>query len=128
MEITYKNSVSSEWQRELVGTLYKQVFTYECDLDDIFQIVRAYERRVGISDDGSRAAEIFASVVALLEDGERTAQRLYECYFENYELCVAMKLLNQNSHWLSSEQEERIKAHLGNFDEGVRERLFWNWE
>ena len=104
----YKGKMSEQTINEFANDLYESVFIEQYDFDDIPAIVFEYETNAGI--EKSEWNNIFSSVIDLLDNNEITAKRLYNNFMNEFECLEAfVKLVNENSEYLSKEQLSEVK-------------------
>ena len=109
-------------EREINGfasDLYSSVFGCEFDLADIVPIINGYEERAKI--ENTRWYYVFCGIIDLLDNGERTAERLYESFMHSMELLhTFVKLYFENDRYISREKLEKAKQKaLSIFDKEV---------
>lgn len=112
----YKDKMTDAEINTFARELNYSVFVAQYDLEDIAAVVSEHEEKAGIED--SKWCYIFGSVIDLLEDGEKTARRLYKSFMYEFDLWdTFLKLYNYNAEYLNAEELAEVKEKAtGLFD------------
>ena len=104
----YQDQLSDEAVDSLAGELYYSLFIGEYGLDDLVSIIFSNEEYENIEKTGDWCY-MFGQLIDLLEDGEKTAKRLYNNFMEEFDLLDTFLKLSENVEYLSAEQWAKAK-------------------
>lgn len=115
----YDGKMSEKDINAYASDLCLSVFDCEFGLDDIIPIIDEYETEANIV--GTRWYYVFCGIIDLLENGEKTAERLYNSFmFDMDILDTFLKLYFENDKYISAEKLEKAKEKaLEVFDDEV---------
>lgn len=119
----YGDAMSYEMLKDFANDMYDSLFVGEYDLSDIFALANDYESNANIED--GKAFDIFTDLLDLLDNGVKTAQRLYESFMHEADLLETfLKLYNENAEYISEEKlAEAKKKAFEVFDRQMLESL-----
>ena len=126
-----KDLLSSEYDGDILGKdidafakdLYLSVFECEYDLSDIIPIINEYEEEAEI--ENTRWYYVFCGIIDMLDNGEKTAERLYDCFMHSLDILeLFVKLYFENDDYISEEKLGKAKEKaLGTFDKQILKAL-----
>ena len=100
--------------------LYADIFEDCCALDSVYATAYRLETEVFGEDCFSKGWYVFTGILALMENGEKTARRLYDCFLGFHDFSVLEKLLLENAEWLKEEELQKvIRLAEGVFDRQI---------
>ena len=104
----YGGEMSEEDIDGLAEDLHFSVFECGFSLDDIFTTVYKYEEEANI--ECSRGFYVFCCIIDLLENGEETAEILYDCFMYHWDILeIFLKLYYENDEYISEEKLQKAK-------------------
>ena len=115
----YEGLMTEKQIDEFASELYTSVFVFKFSLDEIFSLIDRYEDRANI--ESTKSYYVFCGTVDLLENGEETAQRLYDCFMYSWDILnLFLKLYLENEEYISEEKMEMAKKKaLKTFDREI---------
>ena len=118
----YGEYITAKEAHNAAPLFYSSIFS-DGSLEDIISSAYEFEADSGIGSDNSQVWYFFDSAVEILEDGEQTAHRLYDCFMHCYDdLTVFLKLIISNSDWLTKDEISAAKEKAFSlFDEKILE-------
>ena len=105
----YGDTLSSCDAELYAAELYTDIFVEACSLDSVYAFAYRLEAELLGEDVPSMGWYLFTGIVELLENGEKTAKRLYDCFLGFHDFSVLKKLLDENAEWLTSEEIDKVK-------------------
>ena len=111
-----KDLLSTEYDGDMSGReinafaadLYLSVFECEFELAEIISIVNKYEADANI--ENTRWYYVFCGIVELLDSGNETAERLYNCFMGSWDILeLFLKLYLENGEYISDEKLNNAK-------------------
>lgn len=104
----YGGAMSDEMLEDFADDIYDSMFVGEYELADILAVANNYESNADITD--SKAFDIFIRLIDILDNGVKTAQRLYDSFMGEVELLETfLKLYNENAEYTSAEKLAEAK-------------------
>lgn len=115
----YQDRMSEEIINNYADDLFDSLFVSENSLDDVFAIISQYEEEANI-ESGGDWYYIFVQMIDLLENGEKTARRLYDSFMNDADIIDTFsKLAEENAEYISEEELSKAKEKaFAVFDRG----------